>query len=563
MGAQLSGHRPPLDSLVVARPLLAMRIALAQFDCLIADLPGIASRIRDAAAQAAADGADLLVCPELATIGYPPRDLLDRDRLVQAQWQLVHELAAELPLPTILGCIEPLGLDAYPHLANAAVVIQDGRIDAVYHKRLLPTYDVFDERRYFHPGDRTCIVEIAGKQVGITVCEDIWSAEHLGFAYRREDPVADLTGRVDLLVNLAASPYNADKPAMRRRLVRDVAKRVSAPVVYVNQVGGHDELLFDGDSMVIGPDGAWYADAPRWDEGLVIADLDRPIAEPATIDDGEDLRRGLVRGIRDYCGKTHQQQVVLGLSGGIDSAVVAALAVDALGAEAVTGILMPGPYSSDHSISDAVALAENLGIRHFTCPIGDSYHAVMATMAEAFGDLPANVAEENIQARLRGVQVMAYANKHGAMTLTTGNKSELAVGYCTIYGDMNGGLAPIGDVYKTRVFDLARHLNRDEERIPENTITKPPSAELRPDQKDSDSLPDYPVLDRILKDYLEADVGPEALLARGEDPAVVQGVIRLVEVNEYKRRQAAPVLRVTLKAFGVGRRMPLARKLEV
>ncbi|MDA3959831.1 MAG: NAD+ synthase [Planctomycetota bacterium] len=540
-----------------------MRIALAQFDALISDLDGIAGKIRAAAAEAHAAGAELLVCPELATIGYPPRDLLDRSRLVQAQWDLVHQLATELPLPTVLGAIEPLGLDAYPFLANVAVVCQGGAVSAVYRKRLLPTYDVFDERRYFQPGNESLIVDIAGKRCGITVCEDIWTQEALGFGYRLDDPLADLEGQVDVLINLAASPYNADKPAQRRRLVRQVAERVGAPVVYVNQVGAHDELLFDGDSMAIGPDGSWYADAPRWDEGLVIADLTTPIAKPTDIDELEDLRLALVRGIRDYCRKTGQQRVVLGLSGGIDSAVVAALAVDALGADAVTGLLMPGPYSSDHSISDAIALAENLGVTHFTCPIADGYHAVMGTMSESFAGLAENVAEENIQARLRGLLVMAYANKHNAMALTTGNKSELAVGYCTIYGDMNGGLAPIGDVYKTRVFDLARHLNIKGERIPENTITKPPSAELRPDQKDSDSLPEYPELDRILKDYIENDTGPADLIARGEDPATVQRVLRLTEVNEYKRRQAAPVLRVTLKAFGVGRRMPLARKLEV
>lgn len=539
-----------------------MRIALAQFDTLIADLDTIAERIRDAAARAAGAGADLLVCPELATIGYPPRDLLDRERLVDAQWRMLHALAADLPLPAVIGCVEPLDRDAYPFLANAAAVCRGGRVEAVYRKRLLPTYDVFDERRYFQPGDAGLVVEIAGRRCAITICEDIWNRDALGFGYRRADPLDGLAGAVDVVINLAASPYNADKPAQRRRLVRQVAERCRAPVVYVNQVGGHDELLFDGDSLVIGPNGAWYADAPRWDEGLVIADLDTPIATPPPIDELNDLHRALVRGIRDYCRKTSQPRVVLGLSGGIDSAVVAALAVDALGADAVTGLLMPGPYSSTGSVVDAEDLARNLGIDHLRCPIGDGYDAVLATMAPAFGDTPANVAEENIQARLRGLQVMAYANKHGAMALTTGNKSELAVGYCTIYGDMNGGLAPIGDVYKTRVFDLARHLNRERERIPENTIRKPPSAELRPDQKDTDSLPDYPVLDRILKDYLEHDVGPDALLARGEDPAAVARVVELTERSEYKRRQAAPALRVTLKAFGVGRRMPLARRLE-
>ena len=514
-----------------------------------------------AATRAHANGADCLVAPELAAIGYPPRDLLERQRLVDRQWQAVQRLAEDAPLPIILGCVEPLDEGVAPTLANACVVLNHGRVDASYHKRLLPNYDVFDERRYFRPGNSPLVVTIAGKRVGLTVCEDIWTADFSGIRYH-QDPIGDLDGICDLVVNISASPYNADKPARRRHLVSAVAARLGVPVVYVNQVGGQDELLFDGDSCVVAPDGRFLATAPRWDESLIIADLDSagtaPPSEPQFL---EDLHAGLVRGIRDYCAKTHQKKVVLGLSGGIDSAVVAALAVDALGADAVTGLLMPGPYSSQGSIDDAVALAEHLGVRHYTCPIGDANQAILATLSDAFAGSEANVAEENIQARLRGTLVMAYANKYNAMALTTGNKSEIAVGYCTIYGDMNGGLAPIGDVYKTDVYDLARWMNRDVERIPEPTITKPPSAELRPDQTDQDSLPEYDDLDRILRAYLEHQQGPDDQAAAGENADLVKRIVRLIEVNEYKRRQGI-ILRVSPKAFGVGRRMPLARKLK-
>lgn len=539
-----------------------MRIALYQADALIGDCQGLADRLLAAAQQATAAGADLMVAPELAAIGYPPRDLLHRQRLVQQQWQAIQRLAEDVPLPVILGCVEPLEAGMTPGLANAAVVLDHGRVSASYHKRLLPTYDVFDEQRYFRPGEHPGVVTVAGKRIGLTVCEDIWSADLTGVRYH-QDPVGDLDGACDLVVNISASPYQADKPARRRHLVSAVAARLGVPVVYVNQVGGQDELLFDGDSCVVAPDGRFLAQAPRWREDLVIADLDSPgTAPPADPEYLIDLQQGLVRGIRDYCGKTGQRRVVLGLSGGIDSAVVAALAVDALGADAVTGLLMPGPYSSEGSVSDADALAAHLGIQTFTCRIGTAFEAVQASLQEAFGDVPPNVAEENLQARLRGTLVMGYANKHNAMALTTGNKSEIAVGYCTIYGDMNGGLAPIGDVYKTDVYALAESMNRDGERIPVATITKPPSAELRPDQTDQDSLPPYDELDRILKAYLEHQRGPADQAAAGEDPAVVSRMVRLIEVNEYKRRQGAPILRVSPKAFGVGRRMPLARKLE-
>ncbi len=535
-----------------------MRIALAQLNHRIADFPAIRQSLLDAAEKAVAAGADLIVYPELATIGYPPRDLLHRRSVIEAQWLLVKELAECLPLPAILGCIEPLLEGSGPLLANAAVYIADGQIQASYHKCLLPTYDVFDERRYFRPGDQPCIVKCGDKRIGITICEDIWTEDFSGIRYHR-DPVGELKGNCDILVNVSASPYSMDKPYTRQNVVASAARRLDVPVVYVNQVGGQDELLFDGGSCVVRPDGKCCALGKRWEEDLVIAEQTESSVSAPTYDRIGDVYNALVQGIRDYCDKTGQQGVVLGLSGGIDSALVAALAVDALGGDRVHGLLMPGPYSSQGSVDDARALAENFGMPYFVCPIADGYEAVVNALAEPFAGTQENVAEENIQARLRGNLVMAYANKFNLMALTTGNKSELAVGYCTIYGDMNGGLAPLGDVYKSLVWDLSRYANRNGERIPENSITKPPSAELRPDQLDSDSLPPYEELDRILHAFIEENLSGDTQKSRGENPAVVDRILRLVDINEYKRWQAAPVLRVTNKAFGVGRRIPLAR----
>ena len=536
-----------------------MRIALAQLNLLIGDLDATGAAIRAAANKATFEGADLLVFPELAACGgYPPRDLLERRWFVEKQWALVQSLARELPLPTLLGCVEPLDPGSGPSLANAVVAIARGQIIASYHKRLLPTYDVFDEQRYFRPGNEPCVITIAGKRVGLTICEDIWSAEFAGIRYGT-DPVKELTGRCDVIVNVSASPYHAGKPELRNRLIANVAKRTKVPVVYCNQVGAHDELLFDGDSALIGPDGSYYVDAPRWREAVLIGDLAKPVPKPATPDPLGDLYDGLVAGIRDYCAKTRQRRVVLGLSGGIDSALVAAMAADALGPDKVIGLLMPGPYSSPGSITDALSLAKNLGITHHTLSIKESNKHLLDELAPSFAGGASNVAEENLQSRIRGTMVMAVANKHHAMALTTGNKSEIAVGYCTIYGDMNGGLAPIGDVYKTTVWELARYRNTRGAVIPEASITKVPSAELRENQTDQDSLPPYDVLDRILKRYLEEGASPEEIISAGEDETTVRRIARLVEISEFKRRQSAPILRVSRKAFGVGRRMPLAR----
>lgn len=538
-----------------------MRIALSQSNILIGDLDAARQAILAAAHQAHAAGADLLVTSELAAMGaYPPRDLLERRWVVERQWRMVQELAPLLPLPAIIGCIEPCTGGVGPPAANALVAIDEGAIIATYHKRLLPNYDVFDESRYFRSGERSTVVTIRGKRIGLTICEDVWSSAYtqVGYAF---DPIGDLIGHCDVIVNASASPYHVGKPDVRGRLLCAIAERAQVPVVYCNQVGGHDELVFDGQSCIVGPGATWYAQAPRWQESMVIGDLSRSIPAPKHIDSLSDLYTALVTGIRDYCAKTRQERVVLGLSGGIDSALVAALAVDALGPDRVIGISMPGPYSSTGSIDDALALAHNLDIACLRMPIGDGYRAAMGTLTSALQNPVQGLAEENIQSRLRGVLVMAVANQRGAMALTTGNKSEIATGYCTLYGDTNGGLAPIGDVYKTQVWDLARYVNRERERIPEASITKAPSAELRPDQTDQDSLPPYAELDRILKAYLEDDVSPEQLIARGEHAPTVQRIVRLVEINEFKRRQGPPIVRVSTKAFGQGRRFPIARAL--
>ncbi len=539
-----------------------MRIAIAQLALTIADLDAAQSAISLASEQARAQGCDLLLTPELAAFGgYPPRDLLERPELVRRQWAMVEALATQVAVPTLVGCVEPIGPGPGPALANSLVLLRAGRIEASYRKRLLPTYDVFDERRHFRPGDQPCVVEVAGRRIGLSVCEDIWTSEASGMTYA-QDPVGDLVGRCDVLVNASASPWHLGKPAVRHRLLHAVAQRVGAPVVYVNQVGGHDELLFDGDSAAIAPDGTWLGAAPRWQGGIWTIDLDDRIAAPAEPHPLDDLHTALVTGIRDYCRKTGQRRVVLGLSGGIDSALIAALAADALGPEAVTGLLMPGPFSSPGSLSDAQALAATLGITPHVIGIGGLYDQALIQLAPVTGGRPLGLTYENLQSRLRGTLVMAAANQLGAMALTTGNKSELACGYCTIYGDMNGGLAPIGDVYKTTVWELSRRINATagHERIPVASIDKAPSAELRENQTDQDSLPPYPVLDRILEAFVEEHRDRAWLIGSGEDPVVVDRVIRLVEVSEFKRRQAAPALRVSRKAFGMGRRLPIARR---
>ncbi|MBU0551138.1 NAD+ synthase [Myxococcota bacterium] len=547
-----------------------MKIALAQINTTVGDFEGNSRLILAALEAAEAASARLLVLPELALCGYPPLDLLTRPAFISATEAALAELAARTRGTYMLvGFAERVEAETGLGLYNAAALLGEGRVLAVRRKSLLPTYDVFDEARYFdaYRGDYAPI-EIDGLKLGVTICEDIWN-DRVFWPKRRYDcdPVEALAAAgAQAIINLSASPYHMGKPALRQEMLAAAARRHGLPVVYCNLVGGNDELIFEGGSMVLDAAGQVIARARRFDAAQIYADLfDEGAASAPLVPCEEridDTREALLLGLRDYCRKCGFSRVVLGLSGGIDSAVVAALAVEALGAEAVVGVGMPSHYSSEGSVTDARALAENLGIEFHVLPIADAYQAVAGTLAPLFAGTEEGVAEENIQARLRGMLLMAHTNKFGGLLLTTGNKSELAVGYCTLYGDMSGGLAVISDLPKGLVYKLAHHLNRHREVIPVSTLTKPPSAELRPDQLDADSLPDYDVLDDLLVRYVEHSQPRAEIIAAGYAPALVDDIIRKVDRNEYKRRQAAPGLRVTAKAFGIGRRIPIAQRFS-
>jgi NAD+ synthetase len=549
-----------------------VKVALAQIDTTAGDVRGNGERIRAAWRRAGAEGADLVVVPELAVLGYPPRDLLLREGVVRAAEAEVDRLAREFAdgPAALLGTAIRNRAATGRALHNAAVFCRGGRVEAVYAKRLLPTYDVFDEARYFAPGEGAVVVEVAGRRVGLSICEDLWVRDRVaGRRLYDADPPADLVrAGVDVVVNLSASPYHVGKDAHRHHVVAGEAARMRVPVVYVQLVGGNDDVLFDGNSRVYDAAGRDVAHLAAFEEDWTVVDPERaappaPVAPPRPPDDAEDLRRALVMGLSGYARKVGMRTAVLGLSGGVDSAVTACLAVDALGAANVLGVAMPGPYSAAMSLEDAETLAKGLGMPFRVVPIGPVYDAWLEALRPAFRDRPFDVTEENLQARIRGNVLMALSNKLGHLVLTTGNKSELAVGYCTLYGDMCGGLAVISDVWKTRVYDLARLYRRRGGAIPQRTIDRPPSAELRPDQRDSDSLPPYDVLDRILARRIERGASREELVAAGEDPAVVERVLRMVDRNEYKRRQMAPGLKVTPVAFGSGWRMPIARPMDL
>ena len=559
-----------------------MRLALAQINPLVGDLSGNAALLLAACRTAHTQGAELVVAPELALWGYPPRDLLLRPALRRRQVEALDQLAAELPsgLALLLGASEAAPDHQQPDLFNAAALVQASGWRVVARKRLLPSYDVFDERRYFRPGDQPGLLELehGGRRwrLGINICEDLWVEEELhGQRLRGGDPVGELQAlRPDLLLNLSASPFAQGKAQLRRRLAAAAAARLGCPVVYVNQVGGNDELVFDGGSFVVAATGAvrlqlaWAEpDLQVWDTALDPAGTTIPLPDPEEL-----LLRTLVLGLRDYARKCGFLRALLGLSGGIDSALVAVLAAAALGPGNVQALLMPSPWSSAGSIEDSLALAQRLGISTGTVPIAALMAGFDAALNEPLAGPPAGLTAENLQSRIRGTLLMALANQQGQLLLSTGNKSELAVGYCTLYGDMNGGLAVIGDLYKTSVFRLcawidspaaaacrqALGLPAEGELVGGAIREKPPSAELRPDQRDSDSLPDYDQLDPLLKALIEEQRSPEDLIATGTDPALAQRVQVLLRRAEFKRRQAAPLLKVSNRAFGSGWRMPIA-----
>ncbi|MCG3148111.1 MAG: Glutamine-dependent NAD(+) synthetase [Verrucomicrobiae bacterium] len=541
-----------------------MRLALAQLNTTVGDLRGNSARILDAYRRAVAAGAELVVTPELAITGYPPRDLLAKRRFVADNLHALEELTGHIGDTALLTGY----VDFNPHRPgrdyfNAAAMIHRGRIVARRCKTLLPTYDVFDEDRYFQPADSNPIVELAGRKLAVTICEDIWNAQGYWQVRRySHDPVAQF-GPVDLILNLSASPFHLGKERTRADLLRAVAIRQGAPLVYCNLVGGNDELIFDGQSLAFDAAGNLLAQGAAFREDLVLVEIPTSafIAQPSNFSPIEYLHGALVLGLRDYVEKCGFKSVVLGLSGGIDSAVTACLAVTALGKENVMGISLPSQFSSQGSRDDARQLAANLGIRYEVIPIQEAFQTFKAGFRDLFHGLPEDTTEENMQARIRGTTLMAISNKFGHMLLTTGNKSELAVGYCTLYGDMNGGLGVIADVPKTMVYELAGYINRTGEIIPTASITKPPSAELRPNQTDQDSLPPYEILDAILKRYVEeAKSAAEIVEETGYSEKLVRDIVRKIDLNEYKRKQAAPVLRVTTKAFGIGRRVPIAQR---
>ena len=547
-----------------------MKIAAVQLNPTIGDVEGNTARILDGFARATSAGAELVVLPEQSILGYPAKDLLLRREVIEqnlAALQRIVAATAGLQAGVIVGFAEPNEGGIGRPVFNSAAFIADGQIVARSRKRLLPTYDIFDEARYFEPGGVQPVIDFRGRRVGVMICEDMWSTQQLLARPLYDiDPPCDLAAAgADLLINISASPYYLGKHESRLELMAGHARRYGTPLLFCNQVGGNDELLFDGLSSVVDATGRLVAQAKAFEEDLLLIDLDdldsaRLEAMPTGV---ANLRAALVMGLRDYMRKCRFTGVVVGLSGGLDSAVVACLAAEALGPPNVLGVAMPSRYSSEHSVADAKALAENLGIDFSIIPIEPLHAAFERELRPHFAGRPPDVTEENIQARIRGVSLMALSNKFGRLLLTTGNKSELAVGYCTLYGDMCGGLALISDVPKTMVYELAHEINRraGREVIPRSTLTKPPSAELRPNQTDQDSLPPYEVLDEILARYEERLESIEQIVAAGFDSAMVTEVVRKIHLNEYKRQQAAPGLKVTSRAFGFGRRMPIAARL--
>jgi len=564
-----------------------MKIAIAQINPTVGDLTGNAKRILEAARQASSLGADLILTPELSLCGYPPRDLLMRPSFIQKMKQQVTDLAQKLPpdLTALVGIAEDNSSaenKGEKPIFNSMALLQSGQVKEIFHKRLLPTYDVFDEDRYFESGNHanSFVLSTNGVEdsktvhIGVTICEDLWNNESFwGKRAYSVNPTQELVAKgVDLIVNLSASPYICNKQVLREQMISHEAKQHQIPIVYVNQVGGNDDLIFDGQSVAVDKQGELVSRAIAFNTDLQIVTFDTATQDlqPATANtqsislsletEDAEIWAALVLGVKDYARKCGFSKAVLGLSGGVDSALVSAIAAAALGPQNVLGILMPSPYSSGHSVTDAEKLAKNIGINTQLLSIAPLMGDYDTVLADLFTGTEDGVAEENLQSRIRGNLLMAVSNKFGHLLLSTGNKSEMAVGYCTLYGDMNGGLAVIADVPKTRVYSICRWLNRHQEVIPENIITKPPSAELKPDQVDQDSLPDYDVLDDILERLVQKQQSADDIVAAGHTIEIVEKVIRLVTRAEFKRRQAPPVLKVTDRAFGMGWRMPIASR---
>ena len=543
-----------------------MKIALAQVNTTVGDFSGNAEKLLRFARQAKDGGAALVVFPELALCGYPPRDLVEKPSFLERNRQELELLAREAPkISLICGFVSKTNGAEGKRCANSAALLSDGEVRFVQSKMLLPNYDVFDEMRYFAPASQQMVLPLCGKQWAVTICEDIWNDKHFWTTrlYSR-DPVEELVHQgANVLLNISGSPYVIGKRRFRGNMLRAFALRYRIPVLFVNQVGGNDSLIFDGSSMVYGPDGEIRAQAASFEEDLIFFDTETCQGDihPQVQGADEAALRALVLGTRDYVRKCGFQKVLVGLSGGIDSALTAAIAAEALGPENVLGIGMPGPYSSPGSLDDARSLAANLGIEFQCVPISAVFQSYRDALRQPFAGRATDVTEENIQARIRGNILMALSNKFGALVLSTGNKSELSMGYCTLYGDMAGGLAVISDIPKTMIYRLAAIVNRSRTLIPRESIEKSPSAELRPNQKDTDSLPPYEVLDVILKAYVEDFETPQQIVEKyGYPEELVRRVVRSVDGNEYKRQQAAPGLKVTSKAFGIGRRFPIAQR---
>ncbi len=542
-----------------------MKIALSQLNYHIGNFEGNLAKMLHAVQEAKSQGADLICFGELAVCGYPPRDFLEFDDFIRQCSASVDTLReASHGIGIIVGSPTRNPVAAGKDLYNSAYFLYDGQVIGVQHKALLPTYDIFDEYRYFEPATEFHTIAFQGHRIALVVCEDIWNVGNENPLYTVCPLDEMMPEKPDFMINISASPFTYAQAETRIQIVRANVERYRLPMFYSNHVGAQTDIIFDGGSLVMSPDGMVFDEMSYWEEGLQIYDLEAVQKGGQQREQPKDkiqlIHGALVVGIRDYFQKLGFKKGILGLSGGIDSAVTAVLAAQALGAGNVLGVLMPSQYSSGHSVDDARQLAENLGIRHELITIKPMYEVFETALEPQFKDLPFNVTEENIQARIRGTLLMAISNKFGHILLNTTNKSEMAVGYGTLYGDMCGGISVLGDVYKTEVYALARYLNRDKEVIPESSMSKAPSAELRPDQKDSDSLPPYDVLDKLLFQYIERRQGPRELVAMGFDAALVQRVLRMVNINEFKREQAAPVLRVSSKGFGMGRRMPIVGK---